>query len=428
VYITMPTGLSRTGIELGGADKGGKQQVFLLLKSLYGIKQAPHDWNEDVNETILSMRYKRCLSDTCVYVKTSRTGKPIIIPLFVDDMFPAYHRDDRAEWEADKAVLMAKYKIKDLGIANLVLGMRVTRDRKARTLKLDQEVYITKLLESCQMQDCIKAETPQDPRLKSSEHERPESGAISAAQADADELDLEYGELLRVRYGSVVGSLLYAALSTRPDIAYAVGVLARYVSAPLPQHWRAAKYVLRYLKGTASLGLTFRGSTASSTAVTLGPAYADADWGGNIDDRRSTSGTVTKINGCAVSWKSKKQTSVAQSSAEAEYYAAGEGVKDVLWLRRLMGELGFVQHSGTELLGDNQSAIAIAKNDVFHARTKHIDLKHHFIREHVASRAIVLQWVSSKEQEADIFTKALGKHPFQMLRDRVMGATAHSAQ
>jgi hypothetical protein len=101
----MPTGLSRTGIELGGADKGGKPQAFLLLKSLYGIKQAPPDWNEDVNETILSMRYKRCASDTCVYVKTSRTGKPIIIPLFVDDMFSSYHRDDRAEWEADKATV-----------------------------------------------------------------------------------------------------------------------------------------------------------------------------------------------------------------------------------------------------------------------------------------------------------------------------------
>jgi hypothetical protein len=246
VYITMPPGMSAAGIQLGDAQQTG-QQVFRLLKSLYGIKQVPHDWNEDIDGIIIGMGYKRCASDSCIYVKMSRTGKPIIIPLFVDDMFPAYHRDDRAEWEADKAILMAKYKMKDLGHANLELGMRVTRDRKARTLKLGQEVYINKLLESCHMADCRPAQTPEEPGIKHSAHPHRQQES-SSARSDADEHDLDLGDMLRIRYGSAVGSLLYAALSTRPDISHAVSVLARYVGDPLPQHWKAVKHVLRYLR------------------------------------------------------------------------------------------------------------------------------------------------------------------------------------
>jgi hypothetical protein len=428
VYITMPRGIQWDGkkfVVTGDFTPKKNPQVFRLIKSLYGIKQAPHDWNEEINRSILSLGYTRCASDSCMYVKRSRTGKSILLPLFVDDMFPAYHRDDRTEWEADKKALMAKYDMKDLGEAKLILGMRITRDRAARTLKADQEAYINRLLESCDMQDCIAVESPEDNGVKHSAIGRPDSSSsskVDSAHEEAEARNIDVGSLLKLRYGSVVGSLLYAALSTRPDISHAVSTLAQFVSAPLPQHWEAAMRVLRYLKGTSDLGLIYRGRpSANRGAPILGPCYSDSNWGGDPDDRKSRTGVVCKINGCAVSWKSQKQTVVALSSAEAEYMAAGEAVKEILWLRQLLMELGFAESTSTSLLVDNEAAISIANKDVFHNRTKHIDMRHHFIRAHVQSNAVAIEWVSTHEQEADLFTKALGKHPFLHLRERIMG-------
>lgn len=324
---------------------------------------------------------------------------------------------------------MTKYDIKDLGAATAVLGMRITRDRKARTLKVDQEGYINRLLVSSDMQDCIPADTPEESGMKHSTLDRSDSSsskAIKSIETEAKERSMGLGELLKLKYGSVVGSLLYAALSTRPDISHAVSTLAQFVSAPLPQHWEAAMRVLRYLKGTAHLGLIYRGQPADpSAALVLGPCSSDASWAGDVDDRRSRTGVVSKIGSIhgstAVSWTSKKQSVVALSSAEAEYMAAGEGVREIIWLRQLLKELGRPQTSSTILLVDNQSAISIATNDVSNNRSKHIDMRHHFIREHVASGAVGIKWVSTLDQEADIFTKALGKIPFQRLRDRIMG-------
>jgi hypothetical protein len=281
-------------------------------------------------------------------VKTSKTGRPITIPLFVDDMFPSFHRDDRAEWNADKKALMATYDIKDLGEATSVLGMRITRDRAAKTLKVDQEDYINRLLVSCNMDNCTPVETPEEPSIQHSSVGRPDSSSsktVSNARAEAESLDMEVGELLKLRYGSVIGSLQYAALSTRPDISHAVSTLAQFVSAPLPQHWEAAMRVLRYVKGTADLGLIYHGDTG----FIFGPCYTDSDWAGDPDDRRSRSGTACKIGGCAVTWMSKKQTSTSRSSAEAEYAAAGEAVKDILWLRQLLQELGYPQSERSSL-------------------------------------------------------------------------------
>ena len=271
IFITLPPGIDGIkGVISPALEK--HPQVCKLLKSLYGIKQAPHDWNEEINRTILKLGYTRLASDTCMYVKMSKTKRPITIPLFVDDMFPSFHRDDRAEYEADKKSLMSTYDIKDLGEAASVLGMRITRDRKNRTLKVDQEDYILRLLASCNMSNCDTAETPEEPGIHHSSVCRPDSSSassVSDAKAEAEAQGIEVGELLKVRYGSVVGSLLYAALSTRPDISHAVSSLAQFVSAPLPQHWEAAMRVLRYLKGTTDLGLIYRSS--GSDDVQLGP-------------------------------------------------------------------------------------------------------------------------------------------------------------
>lgn len=421
IYITLPTGFHAAGFKAGDSTS---TTVLRLLKSLYGIKQAPRDWHEEIDGSIQQLGYRRCSSEQCIYIKLSKNGYPIFICLFVDDMPCAMHSNDRQEFEADKQALGKKYKIQDLGDAKLVLGMRITRDRRARTLKVDQENYVQRLLEKCQMQDCIPADTPAEPgshlSMLPTHHSNNDDPGMTALQ-----------------YGSVVGSLLYAAISTRPDISYAVGVLSRFISNPQPHHWHAAKRVLRYLKGTSQLGLTYRaipstdgGRSHFSPQILLGPAFTDANWGGDLDDRKSTSGMVTKINGCAISWRSKKQNVVAQSSAEAEYIATSDAVKETLWQRQLLTELTFPPTSGTVLRGDNETAIALAKNNILHNRTKHIDIRHHFLRDHIRSKEIDLQWVSTNEQEADIFTKALGKQPFARFRDRIMGsnlADSHSS-
>ena len=207
-----------------------------------------------------------------------------------------------------------------------------------------------------------------------------------------------------------------------------MGVLARFIQHPLDHHWLAAKRVLRYLKGTAHLGLIYRGNDPKAAvrdrnSVLLGPVFTDANWAGDVDDRKSTSGMVSKINGCAVNWKSKKQTVVALSTAESELIAATEALKEALWLRHLCDELGFKQLSPTVVYGDNESSIAIRKNGATSSSTKHIDLREHCLRDYAAKGEIDLKWISTSEQQADIFTKALSKHPFCGLRDEVMGIT-----
>ena len=422
IYITLPIGFHAAGFSVSNAST--TTPVLRLRKSLYGIKQAPRDWHEEIDGSIRALGYKRCQSEQCIYIKTSRLGSPIYICLFVDDMPCAFRAEDRAEFEADKAALKSKYKIQELGDAKLVLGMRITRDRATRSLKVDQETYINRLLEKTGMQDCVPMATPAEP----GQH-------LSALPASDQTTGDENAHSLQ--YGSVVGSLLYAAVSTRSDISYAVGVLSRFISDPQPHHWEAAKRVLRYLKGTASLGLCYRAAAVirnigesdrsiyhkCDSGITVGPIFTDASWGGDLDDRKSTGGMVAKVNGCAISWKSKKQSVVAKSSTEAEYIATGEAVKEALWLRQLASELSYTPTRGTLLYGNNETAIALAKNNILHNRTKHIDIRHHFMRDHIRAGEIDLQWTSTtwSNQEADLFTKPLGKHPFVMLRDRIMG-------
>ena len=403
VYMKPPPG----GLDDG--DGAGPDLVCKLIKALYGIKQAPREWNGNINNAIIALGYKRCVADPCVYVKISKTGRVMIIPIFVDDAFPACHTEDMAELRADLKKLMEKYEIPQCEEATVVLGMRITRDRAARTLKLDQEVYMRQLLAKHGMTDCNPALTPLE--------ERSSKPNVVSEEAQPEDANGQW----RSHYGSLVGALLYAALSTRPDIAYASGVMARVVSNPSYADWLAAKRVLRYVKGTASMGLTYGRGTQGDGRISMAPCFSDADWAGDTVDRRSTTGLILKVNGCTVSWASKKQQTVSLSSAEAEYMAAGAATQEIIWLRGLLGELSFAQEEPTALQVDNQSAMAMASDDVHHARTKHIDIRHHFIRQHISEGTLRLGWVSSAEQEADILTKPLGRVLFIKLRERLMG-------
>jgi len=210
-------------------------------------------------------------------------------------------------------------------------------------------------------------------------------------------------EMKQVPYRSAVGSLIYLVTGTRPDKAVATGEVAKFCENPGKQHWGAVKRILRYLKGTMDVGLLFKPSNVSLEG------YCDADWAGDLDNRRSTTGYIFMIGGVPVSWKSKRQQTVALSTAEAEYMALSDASREVTWLRRILLNFNCEQVSPTVVFDDNQGCIALAKNPVEHERTKHIDIRYHFIREMVESKVIDVQYIRSEDMLADLLTKGVNR-------------------
>ncbi len=207
---------------------------------------------------------------------------------------------------------------------------------------------------------------------------------------------------------------MYLSVSTRPDISFAVSSLARFSSKPTTEHWTALKRLLRYLKGTLTQGILY---TKDGSSSILG--YTDSDWAGDVNDRKSTSGYMFLLSGGPISWRSQKQKCVALSTAEAEYIAMANAAQESVWLRQLMAELiNSSDETPTLLYEDNQSAIAMSKKNQFHGRAKHIDIKHHFIREQVSNGTIMLEYCSTFDMLADILTKGLAREIFCKLRDR----------
>lgn len=217
-----------------------------------------------------------------------------------------------------------------------------------------------------------------------------------------------------VPYAGAIGSLLYCAMATRPDIAYALSVLSKYTKEPRPQHWTGVERVMRYLKATMDHGLMYK--PVDSPKIVC---YSDADYAGDQVTRKSTSGIVTFINTGPISFKAKQQECVALSTTEAEYMACVIGIKDLIWLKRFIEELSAPINDEAWLLCDNQGAIRLVKNPEFHERTKHIDIKYHFIREKYAAKVFELRYVETEQQKADIFTKALSADKHDYLRKEI---------
>lgn len=206
----------------------------------------------------------------------------------------------------------------------------------------------------------------------------------------------------KVPYANVVGSIMYLMVCSRPDIGYAVSMVSRFISNPGKVHWEAVKWLLRYLSGTRHYGLIFDGNTSDDKVL----GYVDSDFAGDLDRGRSLTGYVFKVLGNTVSWKAQLQHIVALSSTEAEYIALTEAVKEAMWLKRFVKELG-VKLEGAVVLCDNQGAVQLAKNSVHHERTKHISVKLHFIREVVSSGKVEVEEVDTQVNSADMLTKAL---------------------
>ena len=413
IYIKQPDGF----------HQGVPDVVCKLNKALYGLKQASREWNKEIDSFMVSIGYQSIKSDPCVYTKTSKSGNKIIICLYVDDTIIGYHKIDEAEWNHDKSLIAGKYAIKDLGNCDWILNMRVSRNRSTKRIMLCQEAYVKRIIQQYRMDTAKPATNPE----KYSDLNFPLDGTTSIP------LSLDQKEY----YQSIVGALLYAANTTRVDIAHVVGQLSRFVAAPQEHQLDAAKHVLRYLASTTNYGMVFNGTRTnnqqqlvtvhsnSSSPVSLAQpisAFTDASWGNDLADRRSTTGTVIKYNGNVISWLSKKQDTIALSSTEAEYMALSTATTEVLWYKAWIREVLGLEIT-VPIYCDNQSAIEISSNDCYHQRTKHIDIRHHFIRDHITKKHVQVQWVPTAEQQADLLTKMLGTRQFTILRDKLLSVT-----
>ena len=290
-----------------------------------------------------------------------------------------------------KKKLSHAFEMTDMGEIGQCLGLKITRDRPARKLFISQENYVRKVVEMFRMQDSIPTGTPLN-------------HSIVLLKSNAPCSD----ENLKKRYQKLVGCVMYAMLGTRIDISYAVSLLSRFMSNPTEEHWTAGKNLLRYLNETKGLTLTLGGNVQeqSKQGIILS-GYCDSDWASDKNDRKSTTGYLFQVNGSTISWQSKKQPTVALSTVEAEYMAISAATKEALWLRLLLTEVGFSQKEATKLMEDNQGCIALSSNPRFHERTKHIDIRHHLVRQNISEKFIKLIYTESAKMLADGLTKNL---------------------
>jgi transposase InsO family protein len=400
VYMAQPPGQ-----QIGGANT-----VIKLLMAIYGTKQASHEWNDELSQFVVEvLGFSRCKSDTCIFVKKSRSGRAIILGVFVDDLLPVFHAEDSQEWNEYQSRLVERYGVKDMGDAAWTLGMEIQRDRARRCILLTHKLYQKNMLHRYGMDESAPNKTP-------AEMEKLSLKDCAATIEEESEVD-------RSEYMAMVGSLMYLAVTTRPDIGFAVSQLARYMQSPGKRHVVAAKRVMRYICGTPNHGLRFDGASSENGQKTMMiQAQCDADWGGELDERKSRSGYLIHVNGCLVSYSSKLQKTVSLSSAEAEYFAISVALQEIIWIRQVLTEvlMGTVPVATPVLQCDNRAAIAISSNDIHHERTKHIDIRHHFIREEVKQKRLILEWIGTKDQAADIMTKPLGTQLFEKFRDAIV--------
>ena len=386
IYITTPQTM-----------KLKSDQVLQLNKALYGLKQSGREWNDEVSEYIKQMGFKQCMKDTCIYVYITKTNNRIIIGLFVDDMTIVYKKKDKKEWEEQKKRLKSKYKLTDIGKMRQIVGCRVTRDDETGVTYIDQQVNVEQQIKDAQLSDCKHTTTPGD-----------------------NNIQLEQGNerVDGYTYRSMVGALIYTSTWTRPDITHAVNMCSRYMTAPTTQHQQAATKILRYLHGTSDMGIKYDNNNNKNKVMITG--YCDADWAGDKKDRKSTTGYCVYVNNNLIAWNTHKQATVALSTAEAELMAITELTKEIMWLKQMVSEMGFdevlpaVEHS------DNQAAVNITNNDVDHNRTKHIEIRHMYVRSEIKTGKIKIQWVRTEQQTADIFTKALQGPIFTTHRDNLV--------
>ena len=379
VYVEQPPGFE---------DPRNPNHVYRLHKALYGLKQAPRAWYERLHDFLIMQGFKIGRVDTTLFTKDVN-GDLFICQIYVDDIIFGSTNDLLSH---EFATMMSReFKMSMIGELTFFLGFQVKQMKEGTFIH--QEKYTKDILKKFKMDECKPIKTPM------------------ATNGHLD-LDVDGKPVDQSLYRSMIGSLLYLTAS-RPDIMFSVCLCARFQANPKESHLSAVNRILRYLKHTPSIGLWY---PKGASLDLLG--YSDSDFAGSRVDRKSTSGGCHLLGRSLVSWSSKKQNSVALSTAEAEYIAAGACCAQILYMKQTLLDFG-VKLDRIPLLCDNESAVKIAKNPVQHSRTKHIDIRHHFLRDHEAKGDISLQGVRSEDQLADIFTKPLDESTFVRLRNEL---------
>ena len=370
VYMRPPPGLEDT-IESG--------KVFKLNKAIYGLKQSPRAWYHKLSNTLMERGFKRSEADHTLFTITSQEGIVVIL-VYVDDIIIS--GNDKVGIQDTKSFLKSVFDIKDLGELKYFLGIEVCRSKEG--LFISQRKYTLDLLNEVGKLGSRPVASPLEVDFQvNREGEKGNEPYEDASQ-----------------YRRLVGKLIYLTI-TRPDICYSVNQVSQHMQAPTVHHWNMVNRILKYLKGAPGQGI-WMGCNKNTELV----GYCDADYAGDHGDRRSTTGYCTFIGGNLVTWKSKKQKVVSMSSAESEYRAMRKLTTELIWLKALLKDLGVESSKPITMHCDNQAAIHIASNSVFHERTKHIEVDCHKVREQVGLGVILPCYTESSEQLADIFTKA----------------------
>jgi hypothetical protein len=372
-----------------------------LQRSLYGLKQASRKWYFTLLQHLHDLGFIASQSDTCLFHKIDPSGHPIWIAVFVDDLVISSPSSDAIN--TFKADMSSRFNMKDMGQLKNVLGMEV--ERTSKTLSLTQCIYT---------KDIAKRFGVHNNRCK---HKLPMRPNTKLSIADCPTTPEEREEADALPYRALIGSLMYLMISTRPDIACALIQLSRFLQNWGKAHWTAALDLLIYVQSTHNLGITYH----SGPTKLVG--FADANWAGNTDNARSTTGYIFYLANGPISWKSKEQKTVALSSTEAEYMSLTAAAQEALHLRELLPIFSIDVSTPTVIYEDNEGALQLANNPVHHDKTKHINIKHHFIRDTVASKQILVLRVVTKDNVSDLLTKAVTNTAYEYLIERFLGIT-----
>ena len=385
IYMEQPEGF---------VVQGQENKVCKLVKSLYGLKQAPKQWHEKFDHTMLSHGFKINECDKCVYIKTY-ANSCVFVCLYVDDMLIMETSKDVIM--STKKLLRSIFDMKDLGLADVILGIQIKRNNEGYILT--QSHYVEKILNKYDQSNCKVAVTPFDANCK-----------LKKNTGDA---------VSQLQFSQVIGSLMYLMNATRPDIAYSVSRLSRYTSNPGKDHWEALVRVLRYLKYTITYGLHY----TKYPPVLEG--YSDANWISDNTETKSTSGYVFTLGGAAISWKSSKQTCIARSTMESEFIALDKAAEEAEWLRNFLEDIPVWHKPVTAICihCDSMAAQARAKSNIYNGKSRHIRRRHNTIKRLLSSGVISIQYIKSKANLADPLTKGLPREQVKFT-SRGMGLKA----
>ncbi|CAM8999623.1 unnamed protein product [Rhodiola kirilowii] len=388
IYVKQP---------IGFINKNCPNHVCLLQKSIYGLKQSPRQWNKKFDSCMISLGFFRRKYNTCLYLKNVDSKCPVFVLLYVDDLLLI--SSSLTVINGVKSDLKAHFDMKDMGKAQKIPCVNIIRDRPRKLMYLSQADYVLKVLNRFAMNDSKYSPIPLGGHLILSKHDCP--------QTDAEKKQ----KMSHVPYDVAVGSIMYVMLCTRADLAFVVSVLSRYMSNPGSKHWEAMKYLLKYLSGTRNLGLIFGQHTASLELQ----CFVDSDYASNKDNRKSTTAFFFTWAGNCISWKAQLQSIVALSSTEAEYIAAVEASKEALWLKGVLHEIEGRTYVPIINM-DSQSALCLCKDPIYHERSKHIDVRYHFIRDMVESKEFIIKKILGEVNPADFGTKIVPAAKFEFCR------------